>query len=373
MYFSRFNYVSDHEKDGQRLLMNFLSRSCDIVDDESASAFLEKKDTLSAEEKEYCAERGYLYRSETEETKVLEELRGNEAKSTKTVVLLDRFDNKKDVGNVLNKVTQDSSLVLYNEESLNSGDVVRSQYLPEDTALVTVSENLSYFEEVLKKKLISKVSLILPLSTVSRFEEDTEALFDFLIEHEITVEVIARLQENDVQHIKPLMDYFIYKGWPFLDNFMCNVEPQPNKGCIFGYWYDSIDLSRRIFQEYKTYPQTEFCSMGKWVGINAVDSLIWIGKPSRPSCHFCEATKGLTVISGTESAPCFHMVTSGIQKGLQENEKCQTCVFGVVCGGGCRLQHECPPVKELIEIALEFYFDEFLQRLNYQEEYGVVQ
>jgi hypothetical protein len=74
MYFSRFNYISDYEKDGQRLLMNFLSQSCDIVDEESAVRFSQKKD-VSTEEKEYALQRGYIFQDEAEELALLQKLR----------------------------------------------------------------------------------------------------------------------------------------------------------------------------------------------------------------------------------------------------------------------------------------------------------
>jgi sulfatase maturation enzyme AslB (radical SAM superfamily) len=53
---------------------------------------------------------------------------------------------------------------------------------------------------------------------------------------------------------------------------------------------------------------------------------------------------------------------------------CQVCTFALTCGGGCKLKstqeaERCPPVKELIEASLEYYFDEFLQRITFYEQY----
>jgi len=378
MYFSRFNYVSDHEKDGQRLLMNFLSRSCDIVDEESALCFSEKKDMLSSEEKEYAAERGYLFQSKDQESKILQELHEMERhKKAVSAVHLDTFHG--DFREISERVKNKGPLVLYSEDLLDTA-ISEFAHHPDDMRIVTIGENLSCFEHLFTKRS-SQVTLIVPLSgSAFPFEEDTESLLDTLIEHGTTVEICARLKKDDIKKVKPLMNYFIYKGWPFLENFICNLEPINNNGCIFSYWYSSnTEIPRKIFQEYKTYPQTEFCSMEKWVGINPVHSLIWTGKPSMPSFHFCEATRGLTVFTGEGDVPCFNLVGTSYdpEEFTEEFHKkrahCHECVFCLSCGGGCTLRNQCPPVKELIEAALECYFDEFLERLNFYEQYGGIQ
>jgi hypothetical protein len=118
MYFSRFNYVSDYEEDGQRLLMNFLSRSCDILDEESALHFSEKKN-VSAEEKEYAAQRGYIFQDELKEEALLQELYRYELQNTRSrsVVYVDTFDEK-GLKEGLEKARNQKELILYSEKSL---------------------------------------------------------------------------------------------------------------------------------------------------------------------------------------------------------------------------------------------------------------
>jgi sulfatase maturation enzyme AslB (radical SAM superfamily) len=236
------------------------------------------------------------------------------------------------------------------------------------THIITVHENLPVFEPLFMKKIVSKVSLIVPLN--SPFEEDTESRVDTLVEYGTPVEIIARLHKKDVKNLKQLMNYFIYKGWPFLENFTCNLEPSPNEGCIFGHWYGDADFARALFEMNSVHPQTEFCSMQNWVGVNAIHSLIWAGKPSHPSSHFCEASRGLTVLMGDGSEiPCPHITSDEFQT---ENSECQVCMYALTCGGGCKLKlkaRRCPPVKELIEASLEYYFGEFIKRINFYEQY----
>ncbi|MBU6999098.1 MAG: hypothetical protein HXS42_15740 [Theionarchaea archaeon] len=373
MYFSRFNYVSDYEKDGQRLLMNFLSQSCDIVDEESASHFSQEKD-VSTEEREYALQRGYIFQDEAEELILLQKLYHYELQNKRvlSVVLLDTFDGKglrevlKDMKN------RNSQCVLFTEHPLDDS-------LPFDhfdnlltLHIVTTHENLRAFEPFFMKNMVSKVSLLLPLSGSILFAEEVESRVDTLVESGTLVEIIPRVQENEVELLRPLMKYFIYKGWPFLENFTCSLEPNPNEGCIFGRWYGTENLVRRIFREYAAYPQTEFCSIKNWVGVNPIHSLIWTGKPSPPSFNFCEASKGLTALKRWCEVPCPYLDSGKFE--AENPSDCQVCTFALTCGGGCRLKstqkaERCPPVKELIEASLEYYFDEFLQRITFGEQY----
>ncbi|MBU7016466.1 MAG: hypothetical protein HXS44_03080 [Theionarchaea archaeon] len=365
MYFSRFNYVSDHEEDGQRLLMNFLSRSCDIVDEESASHFSEKKN-VSSEEREYALKRGYIFPDESSEKALLQELYKNELLNRKSlsVVYADTFDGG--LKEIAEKVKNQTELVFYSEENLENLDIDSFNHSVR-IHIITVHENLPVFDPFFKKKMASKVTLIVPVDPP--FKEDTESRVDTLVEYGTPVEIIARLHKKDVKNLKQLMNYFIYKGWPFLENFTCNLEPSPNEGCIFGRWYGDEDFARAIFEMYGAHPQTEFCSVQNWVGVNTIHSLIWGGKPSYPSSHFCEASRGLTGFMGDGSElPCPH-VKSGFQA---ENPECHFCVYALTCGGGCKVKlkaNRCPPVKELIEVSLEYYFVEFLKRIDFYEQY----
>ena len=370
MYFSRFNYISDHEEDGQRLLMNFLSRSCDIVDEESALHFSEKKG-VSAEEKEYATQRGYIFQDESEEKALLQKLYRDELqKNPLFVVYVDTFDEKqlKECSEKVGK--QKEPYILYSEkvrDNLLCIDHFANSLKPH---IITVRENLPAFEPLFMRNVVSKLTLIVPLMDFV-FENDTESRIDTLIEYGTPVEIIVRLQKKDIGNLKPLMNYFIYKGWPFLENFTCNLEPYPNEGCIFGHWYGDVDLARQVFVEYATHPQTEFCSMQNWVGVNTIHSLIWAGKPSHPSFHFCEASKGLTVVTDNGEVPCPHMKSDKFET---QNSECHTCMYALTCGGGCRLKAQskkerCPPVKELIEASLKYYFSEFLERIKFYEKY----
>jgi hypothetical protein len=373
MYFSRFNYISDYEKDEQRLLLNFLSRSCDIVDNESALHFSEQKG-VSAEEKEYALQRGYIFQDESGELILLQKLYRDtlENRRVLSVVCLDTFDGK-GLKEVLKKIKNDNQFILLSEHLLDNP--VPFDYLDPSLKphIITIYENIPVFDLLFMKNAVSKVSLIVPLLDSVRFMEDIESRIDALVEYGTPVEIIVRIQKNEVQNLKPLMNYFIYKGWPFLENFTCNLEPTPNEGCIFGRWYGNADLARQVFREYAVHPQTEFCSMQNWVGVNPIHSLIWTGKPSHPSFHFCEAFKGLTAMRGDGEVPCPHMGTDEFE--AENAPDCLMCAYALTCGGGCKLksklkaEERCPPVKELIEASLKYYFDEFLQRIHFHEHY----
>jgi hypothetical protein len=350
--------------------MNFLSRSCDIVDEESALHFSEKKG-VSAEEKEYATQRGYIFQDESEEKALLQKLYKNELqKKPLFVVYVDTFDEK-GLKECSEKVRKKEPFILYSEKVLDNPLCIDHFANSLKTHIITVRENLPAFEPLFMRNVVSKLTLIVPLMDFA-FENDTESRVDTLIEYGTPVEIIVRLQKKDIGNLKPLMNYFIYKGWPFLENFTCNLEPCPNEGCIFGHWYGDADLARQVFVEYATHPQTEFCSMQNWVGVNTIHSLIWAGKPSHPSFHFCEASKGLTVVTGDKGeVPCPHMKSDKFET---ENSECRTCMYALTCGGGCKAKAQpkaerCPPVKELIEASLEYYFSEFLEKIKFYEQY----
>lgn len=394
MQLSRFNYLSDCERNDQRLLMNFLSRYADMVDLESAQFFSERKGTLSKEEKTYIMRRGYLFSNKNEESAIISKLYEHESKSAKPthVIHLDTFDDSKNLKNRLSTIQgyhrrRNGSLILYSENFLDNSAFSRpfvKYSIIDNMTLVTVPENLSCFEPLFNERSVLQIILIVSFSKMGKwfpFGEDIELLLDSLIERNKNVEIIVRLKPALVNSLTPMMNYFIYKGWPFLDNFKCLIEPESNEGCIFGYWYNK-NLYEKIYREYEAHPQTEFCSMEKWVGINPVHSLVSMGRLSRPSFHFCEASKGLTVFTGDEEVPCLRLAGKSAEVDLEKFRKrngftlpeCQECTHALSCGGGCSYKAvngvHCPPVKELIEASLQYYFDVLLERLKYYEEYG---
>jgi len=374
MYFSRFNYLSEYEKDDQRLLMNFLSQSCDIVDSESASHFSEKKG-ISPEEKKYARQRGYVFQDESGESMLLQKLYHHELQKKKTLPVIQLgSDHGKGVKEQLKKIqTPHDQFILLSEHLLDTplqGDHWDISPIPH---IITLQENMPVLDSFLAHHAVSKLSVIVSLLDSVRFMEDTASRVDALMEHGTPVEIIVRIQEDTekVDTLKSLMNYFIYKGWPFLEHFTCTLEPWPNGGCVFGRWYGPPHLAHLIYEEYAAHPQTEFCSMHTWVGVNPIHSLIWTGKLSPPSFHFCDASRGLTVLRGDHEIPCPYMDTEE----MENTPDCQRCTYVLICGGGCPLPSRlkkggrCPPVKELLETSLEFYFDEFLQRIAFHEQY----
>ena len=373
MYFSRFNYLSAYEKDDQRLLMNFLSQSCDIVDSESASHFSEKKG-IPPEEKKYALQRGYVFQDESDESMILQKLYHHELQKKRTlpVIHLDRSHDKKVKEQVKKIQTHHDRFILLSEHLLDTplqGDHWDTAPIPH---IITVEENLPVLDSFLAHHAVSKLSVIVSLTDSAGITGESESRLDSLMEQGTPVEIIVRTQEDtEIDALTSLMNYFIYKGWPFLEHFTCTLEPWPNKGCLFGRWYGTPHLAHLIYEEYAAHPQTEFCSMHNWVGVNPIHSIIWTGKVSPPSFHFCDASRGLTVLREDYEIPCPYMDTEE----MENTPDCQRCTYVLICGGGCPLpsrskkEDRCPPVKELLETSLEFYFDEFLRRIAFHEQY----
>lgn len=418
MYVSKFNYVSDYEKDQQKLLINFLTRSADIIDSESADYFLDsiEENKLTDEERDYIQERGYIFSSKDQESQILRELYDNELKNSAPIyaVHLGTFSIEqlrlheilKSINEMERKRNEKlrSELILYSENSLDQSLIIQElEEFVKDcnslnliTKLITTQENLSFFQSLFTKGLVADIILICPLSKFRNsilFPDDTEGFLDQLVEHGKNVTIDVRLTREDVKNLKPLMNYFIYKGWPFLENFECRLEPADNEACIFGYWYSAdMELSREIFEIFRAYPQTEFCSMEKWIGINNVHALIWKGRALSPSFHFCGASKGLVVFTGDGNIfPCLKLAETKNEAFLRNKAKfedfqqrngmmfsdCQGCRYILSCGGGCSykafIQNNgrvcCPPIKDLIEVSLETYFDELLEKSKFLEQY----
>lgn len=396
VHLSRFNYLSDFEKDEQRLLINFLSQSAEIIDTKSARFFYGEEDSISREEKKYLLERGYLFRNKDEESAIFNDRYMSELanKKRQLVVLVDTIGDNIALGKMstmVQKLTASNevqSVIFCNERSLydfSSLDRIIKCFNSETVAnLMTISDDLVLFERSLRKKQISALTLRISPESLGKsvpFEGDTERLLDWLIGHNITVEFIVELRKNHTVKLTRLMDYLIYKGWPFLGNFECTLTPECDEGCLFGHSYSCDDICRGVFHEYTAHPETEFVTMKRWIGINVIQSLIWTGRLPKPVFHFCEGIKGSTVfLANGKIFPCIkmarelHLDAEGFRnKGLSRRNYCEDCDYLLACGGGCihntTRRTSCPPVKDMIELATEFYFEEFLKRLAFNEKY----
>lgn len=416
MYASQFNYVTDYEREHQKLLMNFLAGSADVIDSPNAFPFSGNVEDseLTSEEKDYLLERGYVFSGKDRESYILRELYEDELKTSVPtyVVRLDTFNVSKLRSSVIAPLITEmerkkgerprSELVLYRESSLDEFPVIHEleqlvsncTSLNLSTKLVTTLEDLSLFDHLFTNELITDINLICSLSewgNLFTFPCNTEASLDRLIEREKRVTVDVRLTREDVQLLKPLMNYFIYKGWPFLENFRCRLEPKDNEACIFGYWYNAdVALAGEILKVFDTYPQTEYYSLEKWIGISTVATLIWKGRLPRPSFHFCGASKGLKVFTVDGSNfPCLKMAKatnesfSKVKANLEEFRlrnsmilsDCRGCRYALSCGGGCSYKAFsenggrvcCPPIKDLIEVSLKAYFAELAKSLEKSE------
>lgn len=423
MYVSKFNYVTDYEKDKQKLLLNFLTRSTDIIDSESADYFLDAngEGKLTSEDKSYLLERGYAFSGKDQEFQILRKLYENELKNTAPIYIVHfaTFGNEhlhfdkilKSINEMEGRRNEKSKaeLFLYSGDSLNPSlniheleeFVGNCNSLNISTKLITTQKTFSFFQSLFTKGIVADItliSLLSELSDTSTFLDDTERFLDHLVEHGKKVTIDLRLNRKDVKKLKLLINYFIYKGWPFLENFECCLEPADNEACFFGYWYNTdIKLAKDIFKIFGSYPQTEFCSVEKWIGINNLYELIWKGRPPSPSFHFCNASRGLMVFTGDGNIfPCLKLAETARETFLKNKVKldefrkrngmilsdCKGCRYILSCGGGCSykaiLQNNarvcCPPIKDLIEIALEGYFDELLEKSKFFEQiHGEIQ
>lgn len=417
MYMSRFNYVGDYKKEQQRLLINFLSRSADIIDSDSADYFLSRIEDgkITDEERDYLLERGYIFSNKDQESQILKELYENELKISAPIYLmhLGTFSIEKlNIHEILKKINEMErkrnekirpDLILYNENSLVQSQIIKEieefikdcNSLNMNTKLITTPQTLSFFESIFTKGFVEDITLICSISEFGNsfsFPDKIERFLDQLIECKKNITIDVRLTQEDVKNLKSIMNYFIYKGWPFLENFESRLEPADNISCIFGYWYSfNMELPREIFEIFRTYPQTEFFSMEKWIGINNINALIWKGRLPSPSFHFCNASKGLIVFTGDGNIlPCLKLAEntneafrgnkSKFKKFKQRNgmrlPDCQGCKYILSCGGGCSYENfkqtkgkaSCPPVRDLIEVSLETYFSELLERIKFLEQ-----
>ncbi|MGA9188135.1 MAG: SPASM domain-containing protein [Methanosarcina sp.] len=417
MYISKFNYVSDQGKDHQRLLINFLTQSADIISSEMADFFLgdNEESILTKEEREYVLERGYAFDNKNQESLILEALYEFEKKNSAPIYLVYLgmfgkekflFDNiSKKIDELIDKNDDNlkPELILYSDSALSKhldiNDLekfLNSYHIYNlNKKIVTCPENISLFYPLLTKGLVTDITLICRLSesfVPPSFNRDTEEFLDRLIENKTNVILDLRLNQEDIEKLKPLVNYFIHKGWPFQDNFKCFISPLENEACILGYCYSTdIELTKKIFRVFKTFPQTELCSMEKWIGINIIHALIWRGKILNPSFHFCNASKGLRVITvDGDVFPCLkhaekkHEIPKEIKIKLESfyqrkeitSTDCHECRYILSCGGGCGYKALinnsgracCPPIKDLMEISSGMYFDEFLEKLEFLKQ-----
>lgn len=408
MYVSKFNYVSQYQADQQNLLINFLTRSADVIHQDDIAIFSHEQMYwgLCEDEERYLMERGYGFASEQQQEELVGKLRERAISDHIFAVHLRTFDQAncsfnliaESLSNLLRQGVQKTGaeLILYGETPLNQYPSLEefeeflSHYrtLSLYTKLVADPHVVAFLRPLLSKGLVDSLVIVYqPLRDDSHLTipEDLERALNELTEENRRVTLDLRLNQGNVCKLKPIVNELIRKGWAFLENFECRLAPADNETCFFGYWYSSdLVLASRIFEVLETYPQTEFCSMEKWIGINNIYDLVWKGRLPRPSFHFCPASLGLFVFTSDGKVyPCpklaeistFSADAEAVLNLFQNEPEivspdCQGCKFIFSCGGGCRYkksvldssQWGCPPIKELLEVTLRAYFRELLEK-----------
>ena len=361
-------------------------------------------------------ERGYIFPNKELEDQVLEEFYKTEqnSKAFAYVVYIDTYtpiQMRSDVKHILRTISEIESdrsaseliseVILYCKNTPEQSLIKELEKLGEKltslqlrNTIMTTKRAIPMLLPLLAFMPKADVTLISQISENKGhfFQKRVEILLDKLIELEQNVTVNVKLKQHDTPRLHLLMNYFISQGWPFLDNFNCILEPSSNRGCIFGYYYSSdLVFTKKIFQIFKRFPQTEFFSMDRWIGISCIHNLIWKGILAYPSSHFCNASKGLILFTGTgDTFPCLRMAeTMGGSRERKANElrafaqkrqetliRCQACSLILSCGGGCiytalkcRKSERacCPPVKQLMELSLEMNFEELIEKTKFSD------
>jgi|GEM_PF-6949302 hypothetical protein len=387
MYYSKFNYVSGYEKNSEHVLINFLSRSSDIVDEECAEAITRKKNRLPAGLAAYLKERGYIFPSKHHEAALLEKLREANRKKTPggLVIDLDSFHKHSFRNFRSDRVCPPGEpVIIYNTRlsgftlPLGHGNRFGIRY----GTVITTADKLLSFREMLNNGSISSLFLELyPGETQLRLGEETESFLDSLVtEKMLNVNVVVLVDSNTVPSLYRLVNYFIGNGWPFHKNFQCLLKPEPVAGCFLGYWYSSPDLMKALFREYRLHPQTEYCSPEKIAGVREIHAMVWTGSPPPPAATLCESMDRLSVLSGDGTisqclmSPLGHSGGQGWE--TAKDRPCMPpsseCPFMLSCGGGCQIHPQkchCPQFGDLLELSLDYYYDELLRRSAFLEKY----
>lgn len=348
MHVSRHNVLVDIEGHTEKILMNPLSQSMDVVDGEEGElvSLLRGEGSLECLENsdlDYLLERGYLFTSAEEEAHLLEQVIQEDDQekypvdfllyptfhcnfrcvycfqedfSIKYSFISEKYVDKafKAMDSIVEDLQVESVplLYLFGGEPLLKGKRARKtiQYVLSQarnngyrTAVVTNGSNVSYYSDMLKQHTVEFIQITLDgpkhIHDSRRIYANGKGTFDdiakgieSIIDSEMRILIRMNLDSQNIDYIPEFADFVLDSGWK-RDNVTVFVGPYRDLLCrSYEHQLPEHVMLKRMFSFYEENPRTAVIGLMAWPGADLIMHFLKTRELPPPRISYCIANYG---------------------------------------------------------------------------------
>ncbi|MGD2250917.1 MAG: radical SAM protein [Candidatus Methanofastidiosia archaeon] len=346
MYVSKYNVVVDVGGHKEKILINPLSQSIDVVDgdDKDLLTFLKGESSFKKlnVDREYLLERGYLFNSEEEEKTLLYNIIkiDDQEKYPCDFLLYPTFtcnfrctycfqephkkysfiskDYVNKVFEAIEKICRDLQIESRPLMYLFGGEPLLKGRKPEEilrytlsqayhkgyrTAIVTNGSNVAYYASLIKKYNVEFIQITLDgprhIHDTRRVYANGKETFDDIvkgiesvIDSEIKILIRINLDSQNIDYLPEFADFVLDSGWD-KDNVIVFVGPYRDLLCrSYEYQLPEHIMLKRIFAFYEENPCTKIINLRGWPGADYILHFVETHTLPPPRVSYCIAHYG---------------------------------------------------------------------------------
>lgn len=349
MYVSKYNLLFDIEGRKEKILLNPLSQSMDIISGEDANflKFIQGENinlTISHDLK-YLVNRGYVFESCEDENKMLHDLieKDNreeypcdfilyptyycnfqctycfqDEKSTQALHAMmskdyvDRIFEAIEIICQKRKIESTPLLYLFGGEPLLRGKRARDvvQYILSfayqkgfRTGIITNGSNLDYYSKLLKRYKVEFVQVTMDgpkdIHNQRRMYANGKVTFDNIVngigsilDSDIKIFIRVNLDSQNIDSLPEFADFIIEAGWE-KDNVVVFVGPYRDLLCCsYQYQLPEHIMLKKIFSFYQKKSETKIIKLVGWPGVDYILHFLHTGRLPSPRISYCISSYG---------------------------------------------------------------------------------
>ena len=345
VYVSKYNILLDVENHTEKILINPLSRSIDVVDgDNEICAFLKGADSsgsVKASDRDYLLQRGYLFNEpEEEENLINRAIKKDDHEEYPCDFLLYptfhcnfrctycfqkdlpkySFISKKYVDKAfegIESICRDLHinsplLYLFGGEPLLKGKRAKetAAYTLQQahtrgyrTAIVTNGSNVQSYSPLLRKYEVEFIQITLDgpqhIHDTRRIYVNGKGTFndikkgiESLLDSDIKLMIRINLDSQNIEYIPEFADFVYRSGWD-KDNVTVFVGPYRDLSCrSYKYQLPEHVMLRRMFSFYEENPTTKIIKLLAWPGAEYIQHFLYTRELPPPRVSYCISSYG---------------------------------------------------------------------------------
>jgi len=348
MYVSKYNLIFDVEGRAEKIVINPLSKSIDVVDGDETELLALSKGRRSLKKMadsdlEYLLERGYIFDSaQDEESLLYEKLKKDDEEEypydfllyptfhcnfrcvycfqkenprTSTMISKEYIDKAFEAMETINRKLKGESrplLYLFGGEPLLRGrraeETVRyilsmAQNKEYRVGIITNGSNVSSYSCMLKKYGVGLIQVTLDgpkhIHDIRRIYANGKGTFDdivegieSIIESEIRILIRVNLDSQNIDYLPEFADFVLDSGWD-KDKVVVFAGPYRDLLCrSYEHQLPEHVMLKRVFSFYEENPQTKIISLVGWPGVDYILQFLQRKELPPPRVSYCIANYG---------------------------------------------------------------------------------